>query len=89
MFENGVEEEDQPPCSESLLHKVYPGKPPLLTWQRKLNSSASTPTSFAPSIREILHMVVYVHSENISIFPIYRNLQTLYSYAYICATLGR
>ncbi|XP_059297313.1 uncharacterized protein LOC132050203 isoform X2 [Lycium ferocissimum] len=57
MLENGVEEEGRRPFSDSLLQKVDPGKPPLLTWQRKLNCSGSNPTHFSPSIREILHML--------------------------------
>ncbi|XP_009760228.1 uncharacterized protein [Nicotiana sylvestris] len=54
MLENGVDEEER---RDSLLEKLDPGKPPLLTWQRKLNCSGSTPTHFAPSIREILHLL--------------------------------
>ncbi|KAK4341185.1 hypothetical protein RND71_039686 [Anisodus tanguticus] len=57
MLENRVEEEERRPFSDSLLQKVGPGKPPLLTWHRKLNCPGSIPTHFAPSIREILHML--------------------------------
>ncbi|KAI3460715.1 hypothetical protein Pfo_017378 [Paulownia fortunei] len=38
-------------------NKVYPGKPPLLAWQRKLNCNSTVPTEFSIRLREILHLL--------------------------------
>ncbi|KAL0391643.1 UNVERIFIED_CONTAM: Non-lysosomal glucosylceramidase [Sesamum radiatum] len=41
--------------------KVHPGhgngKPPPLTWQRKLNCNATVPTEFSVRLREVLHLL--------------------------------
>lgn len=43
--------------SDFFICKVDPGKPALLTWQRKLNSKGNDPVQFNLSLKEVLHMV--------------------------------
>ncbi|KAK6143402.1 hypothetical protein DH2020_023750 [Rehmannia glutinosa] len=43
-------------CSDSP-NKVDPGKPPQLTWQRKLNCNSIVPKEFSVRLREILQLL--------------------------------
>ncbi|KAM7251478.1 hypothetical protein ACFE04_023361 [Oxalis oulophora] len=52
--ENGFKEGDR--TSDSPINEVDPGQPASLTWQRKLDSIGSTPSSFILSFQEKLHM---------------------------------
>ncbi|KAF6159696.1 hypothetical protein GIB67_029954 [Kingdonia uniflora] len=40
----------------SFLVKVDPGKPPSLTWQRKINFEGNVPSSFTMSMKEVIQM---------------------------------
>ncbi|KAJ7946546.1 Non-lysosomal glucosylceramidase [Quillaja saponaria] len=51
MFEGFVEENIEP--SQSPIIKVDPGKPAMLTWQRKLNSEGSVPLQFTLLLKEM------------------------------------
>ncbi|WJX87960.1 glucosylceramidase [Trifolium repens] len=42
--------------NKSSAKKVDPGKPPELTWQRKLNNEANAPSEFTLSIKEMIHL---------------------------------
>jgi hypothetical protein len=48
--------------------KVDPGKPPELTWQRKLNNEANAPSEFTLSIKEMIHLVSLLLAEFIFLF---------------------
>lgn len=56
-MENGHKEDgDMEHPVKSSAHKVNPGKPASLTWQRKLNTKANTLTRFNLKLREIKHL---------------------------------
>jgi hypothetical protein len=48
--------------------KVDPGKPPELTWKRKLNNEANAPSEFTLSIKEMIHLVSLLLAEFIFLF---------------------
>ncbi|GMY07917.1 non-lysosomal glucosylceramidase-like [Fagus crenata] len=56
-MENGFKDERkmEPPSGFSP-HKVDPGKPAPLTWQRKLNCKGTLPSEFALTFQEKMHM---------------------------------
>jgi hypothetical protein len=43
--------------------KVDPGKPPELTWKRKLNNEANALSEFTLSIKEMIHLVSLLLAE--------------------------
>ncbi|KAG8392006.1 hypothetical protein BUALT_Bualt01G0246700 [Buddleja alternifolia] len=55
-MENGFIGGEKDTSSDSP-NNINPGKPPPLTWQRKLNSSGPVPKEFAVKLREILHLL--------------------------------
>ncbi|KAJ7967972.1 Non-lysosomal glucosylceramidase [Quillaja saponaria] len=55
MLENGFVEEDSETAKSPTI-KVDPGKPAMLTWQRKLNSEGSALSQFTLSLKEMVHM---------------------------------
>ncbi|KAM7470275.1 hypothetical protein LguiA_008458 [Lonicera macranthoides] len=56
MLVNGFDGDREPSDSCNDVEKVDPGKPPSLTWQRKVNSPGSTLSEFSLSVKEIIHM---------------------------------
>ncbi|XP_027330860.1 non-lysosomal glucosylceramidase isoform X2 [Abrus precatorius] len=55
MVENGFVEDDSI-TRKSSSKKVDPGKPPGLTWQRKLNNEGIALVEFTLSLKEIIHL---------------------------------
>ncbi|KAE8022276.1 hypothetical protein FH972_008088 [Carpinus fangiana] len=56
-MENGFEQEGETELSSSFpLHKVDPGKPAELTWQRKLNCQGNVPSEFTMGFQEKMLM---------------------------------
>jgi hypothetical protein len=68
--------------------KVDPGKPPELTWQRKLNNEANAPSEFTLSIKEMIHLVSLLLTEFNFFYSLcwfyilsFCDLETIFNYA--------
>ncbi|KAL8509124.1 hypothetical protein ACS0TY_016352 [Phlomoides rotata] len=57
MMEKDFMTGEETEVSSDLPNKVFPVKPPPLTWQRKLNHTSDVPKEFSIRLREVLHML--------------------------------
>lgn len=63
---------------------VDPGKPPQLTWQRKLNNhaNANVPSEFTLSFKEMIHLVRNSFIHSFSYIHTYIHLQLFFYFLY-------
>uniref|UniRef100_A0A7N0V6C7 Non-lysosomal glucosylceramidase n=1 Tax=Kalanchoe fedtschenkoi TaxID=63787 RepID=A0A7N0V6C7_KALFE len=57
QLNHGAPSDEEP---QHLLKQVDPAKPPLLTWQRKLDTPGHVPTEFSFTFKEKMHMAAFL-----------------------------